>query len=321
MVKTARTATMGHACDKRAGVADLRQGGAGFGRVRRIVAVLATLCLGICAQLAASAAEAADLTGGYFGLGAARGMRIEITQGAEDAAPEGLFTDSNGLEAKIGGDWVAGGLETVLAFPKRQVFLRIMDAPAGLAVVALPLSEEGAPLEDQARELAFLRDGMAPPAQPELFMQEPTRADRVLDPDVFLASYPFWSPTGVSRGFEAIGARYRTMMRLYPLVHADVLWKLCRADGRLASRQRGEALRGQGVSCDELEGLVAGLQRGGGFGAWKADVGAETEHFLAAVQCARGYIVKKSVCGPAAKRTAKAAVSLRTVASAIAPYR
>ena len=42
---------------------------------------------------------------------------------------------------------------------------------------------------------------------------------------------------------------------------------------------------------------------------------------MVSAQCARGYIVKESVCGPASKKAAAAAVSMNTVAGAIAPFR
>lgn len=333
MVKTQDGSGMAVDPVLRPGVAVMRQAGASAalradrqavqGSAKRGAARLAALAALLFAGLLAglSPAAAADLTGGYFGLGDARGMRIELDQGAEGADPAGRFIDSNGTEAAIGGGWKDGAIEAVLAFPESQVFLRLMEASSGLVAVAIPLDEDGKPVARAAREMTFLRDGMAPPVQPELYQPEPDRADRVVDPDVFLASYSFWTPTGVSRGFSAIGARYRTMMRLYPMLHADVLWKLCGADGRLASEQRGEALRGQGVECSDILATVDRLQRAGRFGEWKAAADAEAQDFLAAVQCARGFIVKESVCGPAAKKTAQAAVSLRTVASAIKPFR
>lgn len=325
MVKTARGALTRIKGDPRRGVALLRQLHAQF---HGWVAIPAALALAALLNAAAPAAAAdpaadltADLTGGYFGLGDARGMRIEIEQGAGDAGPTGRFVDSNGAESGFEGVWKDGAIEAILAFPARDVFLRIYDAPVGLAVIALPISAEGAPEPAQGRELAFLRDGETAPVQPELYQPAPARADGVLDPDVFLASYAFWTPQGVSRGFQAIGARYRTMMRLYPMLHADVLWKLCAAEGGLASDQRGEALRGQGVDCADLSAEVERLQRAGRFADWKAAAEADGADFLAAAQCARRFVVAQSVCGPAAQDTARRAVSLATVASALTQFR
>lgn len=266
-------------------------------------------------------ARAIDLGGGYFGVGDATGMRVEIDKGAEGKKTAGRFIDSNGLAAEFRGGWVGDGIEAMLRFPKRAVFIRMTEAPSGIFLIALPFDNAGAPIAAQSRRMVFLRDGTPAPEQSELYQSEPDRADRVVDADVFLASYSFWSADGVSRGFAAIGARYRTMIRLFPMVHADVLWKLCQAGGKLASTQRGEALRGQGVDCEDILGTVDRLQREGRFGEWKAAASAEGAQLMISAQCARGYIVKKSVCGPASKAAADAAVSMRTVASAIAPFR
>ena len=150
-------------------------------------------------------------------------------------------------------------------------------------------------------------------------MNAPSRPGQEIDPDVFLASYQFWEPEGVANGFDNIGARYRTVLRMFPQIHADVLWKLCQAQ-----TQRGllaEALRGQGAGCAEIQATVARLQDGGRFSDWKAAVDREISQLMPAVQCSRGYIVKESVCGPASKRVAEAATSLETLATVLGRWR
>jgi hypothetical protein len=309
-----------------AGMASRRRGGTAVfadmiadmiaGALRRALRGVAL----IVALAAASAAAAGDLTGGYFGIGESQGMRVVIEQGRAEADPLGAFIDSNGVEASFGGGWVDGAIEAVLAFPKRAVFIRVTEAPMGLVLLALPIGDDAKPIAAQSRHMVFVRDGTGAPILPPLYQPEPERADRVVDPDVFLASYAFWSPDGVSRGFGAIGARYRTMIRLHPMAHADILWALCRAEGRLASTQRGEALRGQGADCDAILSAVERLQRTGRFDDWKSAARAEADDLMAAVQCARGYIVKESVCGPASRRTAAAAVSMGTVGGVLARF-
>jgi hypothetical protein len=293
-------------------VAAARAGTALMGRLAAAAVLIVMMATG---------ARALDLSGGYFGVGDANGMRVEIDKGAEGKDTAGRFIDSNGLAAEFGGGWVGIGIEAMLRFPKRAVFVRMTEAPSGIFLIALPFDDAGAPIAAQSRRMVFLRDGTAAPEQSELYQSEPDRADRVVDADVFLASYSFWSADGVSRGFAAIGARYRTMIRLFPMVHADVLWKLCQAGGKLASTQRGEALRGQGVDCGDILDTVERLQRDGRFDDWKAAASVESAQLMVSAQCARGYIVKKSVCGPASKAAADAAVSMRTVASVIAPFR
>lgn len=259
-----------------------------------------------------------QLEGTFHGLGSAEGMRVVIDD--VDAKPGGRFIDSNGREAAIGGGWRDGGLETVLAFPGRPVFARLAPAALGLQMTVLPLDPDGRPLEREARVLAFLREGVRPPEQPALYMQPPRRADGETDPDVFLASYQFWPPDGVARGFAQIGARYRTMIRFFPQLHADVLWKLCGAQDAGAPGAAAliaEALRGQGASCRDVVRTVETLQTRGRFADWKTEVDRDIAALLPAVQCARGYIVKPEVCRPAAKTIADAAVSLKTVSAAL----
>ncbi|MEC9433665.1 MAG: hypothetical protein VYD87_12240 [Pseudomonadota bacterium] len=270
-----------------------------------------------------AAAQSADapvpgLEGRFEGIGPARGMSLEITDiGAR--SPGGVFRDSNGLEAELEGGWKQGGLEAVLAFPERQVFVRLTEAALGLQMAVLPLDENGQPLRRQARILAFLREGVAAPEQPALYQEPPKRAGQELDPDVFLASYQFWPPEGVANGYDNIGARYRTVFRLFPQIHADIMWKLCDADSQKALL--AEALRGQGATCADIDGAVERLQARGRFGDWKRAVQAEIDALMPAVQCARGYIVKASVCAPAAKRVSDAAVSLDTLGTLLSRWR
>ena len=141
----------------------------------------------------------------------------------------------------------------------------------------------------------------------------------MLDPDVFLISYEFWPPDGVARGYDNIGPRYQTMLRLFPLVHADVLWKLCQSSARPAAL--AEALRGQGATCESITRDVEGTLTNGRFEKFKSDVARDKAELMAAVQCSRNYIVKESVCGPASKRMAQAAVEMQTIASALSRYR
>ena len=271
------------------------------------------------AQEAPGAGEPVEALGGdYFGIGGARGMRLSL-EAARD--PSGRFVDSNGVETEIGGGWREGGLEALLNFPRRAVYARFEPAGLGLQMTVIPIDGEGRPRPEQARVLAFLRDGATVPEAPELYTPPPARSDGESDPDVFLASYQFWPAEGVANGFSQIGARYRTMIRLFPQVHADVLWKLCEADGRRARELVAEALRGQGATCADIEALLERLTESGRFPEWKAEVERAIDRLLPSVQCARGYIVREDVCAPAAQRMAEAAVSMETLGTLMARWR
>ncbi|MDF2233044.1 hypothetical protein P2H44_10820 [Albimonas sp. CAU 1670] len=299
----------------------LSRSGDPFGLRAALFAALATAALAaallFAAPVRADDSPVRDLQGRYVGIGPARGMQVEITDVGRK--PAGKFHDSNGVEADIGGGWKEGGLEALLNFPGRPVFVRMTPSALGMQMAVLPLDPEGKPLREQARVLAFLREGIETPEQPALYQDPPKRAGSEIDPDVFLASYQFWPPEGVANGFDNIGPRYRTILRMFPQIHADVLWKLCQAQ-----TQRGllaEALRGQGAGCADIEKTVARLQSAGRFSDWKAAVDREIGQLMPAVQCSRGYIVKESVCGPASQRVAKAATSLETLGTLLAQWR
>lgn len=278
---------------------------------------LVALLLAAAPPAAAQDAPVPALEGRYVGIGPARGMQVEIDD--VDAEPGGRFVDSNGREAAIGGGWKQGALEAVLEFPTRPVFVRMTPAAMGMQMAVLPLDAEGRPLRDQARVLAFLREGVETPEQPAFYMNAPSRPGQEIDPDVFLASYQFWEPEGVANGFDNIGARYRTVLRMFPQIHADVLWKLCQADSQ--KNLLAEATRGQGAGCKEILGTVERLQREGWFEEWKAAVQREIDALMPSIQCARGYIVKESVCGPASRRVSEAAVSMETLGTLLARWR
>ncbi len=278
---------------------------------------IATTAVALLFLLAGAALAQGGLSGGYNGVGPAEGMRFTIEPKGDKLVGE--FRDSNGATAKIEAEWVDGGAEAVLPFLSRPVFIRIFPESLGAQMVVLPISPEGQPMPAEARTLVFVRDGVAAPRLPKGYQNPPKKMGLVLDPDVFLISYEYWDPDGVARGYDAIGPRYQTMLRLYPLVHADVLWKLCQSKARPPSM--AEALRGQGASCESIVRDVEGTKTKGKFDAYKADVARDKAELMAAVQCARNFIVKESVCGPAARRMSQAALEMQTIASALSRYR
>jgi hypothetical protein len=278
---------------------------------------IAILTVALLVFLAGQVMAQTGLSGRYNGVGPAEGMQFSVEPSGDRLVGE--FRDSNGATAKIDAGWVDGGAEAVLPFLSRPVFIRILPESIGAVLIVLPISPEGVPMQNEARTLTFVREGMAVPRLPKGYQNPPAKMGLVQDPDVFLISYEFWPPDGVVRGYDAIGPRYQTMLRLFPLVHADVLWKMCLADARPPAL--AEALRGQGVSCESIVRDIEGAKTKGRFDAYKQDVERDKAELMAAVQCARNYIVKESVCGPASKRVAQAAVAMQTIASALSKYR
>lgn len=279
----------------------------------RLIAMIALAAIGFASGATAQTGDdpIPEMKGVYEGVGPSNGMRIVIDD--VDRKPGGTFRDSNGKTADIGGGWKAGGLEAILVFPGRPVFVRITPEALGISMTVLPFDQEGNPDPSQARILGFLKEGLDHPEQPALYQDPPPRSDQETDADVFLVSYQFWPPVGVANGFAQIGNKYRTLIRLFPMLHADVLWKMCQTSVR--QDLVAEALRGQGATCGTITAAVDGSMRNGRFAEWKADVKKDIDALFTPIQCARGYIVRAEVCEPASAEIAKAAVSLETIGS------
>ncbi|QDL92134.1 hypothetical protein FDP22_10340 [Paroceanicella profunda] len=266
----------------------------------------------ISAVLTPAQAQVERLKGTYLGVAEAQGMRLDISPSG--GGLHGRFTDSNGTVAEFDAPSVGTAAETVIEFPQRKVKIRIFPEAVGLRMIAIPLDANGQPVIDETNALVFLPPDVKVPEVPSGY-QPPTYRKRVVDPDTFLISYPFWPPEGVAFGYESLEARYRPLFGLFPVVMTDVLWKLCSSSYKPGVL--GEALRGQNVTCDQVLRKIDEVQRRGRFAAYKARVAKEADVLMTSVQCARGYIVKPEICRPAAKRVSDAAISMNTVSSVL----
>ena len=137
--------------------------------------------------------------------------------------------------------------------------------------------------------------------------------------NAFLASYQFWDPTGVLNGYLGLPDRFRTLMRMFPAVQLDVIWKMCLAPG--ADGALALALRGQGVQCAEVRDGIARAQRTGKFDRYKAEVDSERASLRMSMRCADGYLESKEDCDLAARRLSQHAISLRTARMVLDSYR
>ncbi|MEL6234000.1 MAG: hypothetical protein AAFR46_06300 [Pseudomonadota bacterium] len=283
--------------------------GLGAGRLMILAAALLIMASG------GAWAQAERMEGRFDGVAEAQGMSLELTLRGNRLV--GTFFDSNGVTAPIDAAVTGTAAEGLLEFPARNVKVRFFPEAVGLRMVAIPLSEAGEPIVEQINALVFLPPGTRVPALPQGY-QPPSYKVRVVDPDNFIISYAFWPPEAVAFGYESVETRFRPMIALYPTVLMDILWKLCSSTYKPAVL--GEALRGQGVSCDRVVAKVDQLQRSGRFTAWKAAVEAEKSGLIIAMQCARGFVRREDVCKPASRDIADRAVSLATVASVMTRY-
>lgn len=157
------------------------------------------------------------------------------------------------------------------------------------------------------------------PQQPRRFLPAPTGPVRAFDARAFVESYPFWEPLGALWAYEALEPRHRTVIRLYPLVQTDLLWKLCQSPQRGAGL--AEALRGQGVVCADVMNAIAAAQTSGAFDRFKSDVAKERALLVTTLDCGDKYVSHGPGCAEASRETARRAVSMETAATVLRRYR
>lgn len=262
-------------------------------------------------------ALAQELSGHFYGVDDAVGASIEIRPDPKGFV--GTFFDARGNSQDFKADRNGETAEAVLDMDGRTVLMRVVPLPYGADVTLVPFDAAGN-LDIQAgRRLNFVRTGLTLPRPGPDFINAPRDASGRVTANGFLASYEFWDPTGVRNGYLSLADRSRTVIRLFPAVQLDVIWKLCLAPG--ADRALALALRGQGVACPEVIEGIAAAQRSGRFERYKADVAAEMAVLRLTVRCAEGYPESKPACDGAARDLARQAVALDTAATVLSRFR
>lgn len=279
-----------------------------MGRVRIAAAALIAACAALW-----SLAAAAQVEGGFFGIDAAQGMRLELS------SEGGALRLPDGTRFEFRGEVVGGALEATLERPEGPAFLRVTPRPAGVEAVLAPVDAQGLLDVGATQAFAFLRDGTPLPDLPRGFLPAPAAPVRAFDARAFVRSYAFWEPLGAALAYDALEPRMRTVIRLFPIVHTDLLWKLCQSPESTAGL--AEALRGQGVSCAEVNDAMRRALAGASFTRFKADVAAERAILDTAIGCADDLSRTDPDCRRAGQETARRAVSMETAATVLRRYR
>ena len=238
------------------------------------------------------------LDGTYTGLDEARGLTIQLR------GTGGRISAADGSGQAINGRMQNGSVLTDLIFRGQRGTARLTPKSLGLGFVWSPQAGGNEVV------FAFKRQGLETPPPPAGFIPEPPRGTRNVEPASFLASYEFWSPDTVAGVYDGIEEQYRALIRLFPAVQTDLIWKLCQS--RSTARELGEAMRGEGVTCGQIDKRMKEAQQTDAFNRFKRRVHSERADAMLAVECARGIHVA-STCIDAARRTQRAASSLETV--------
>lgn len=280
--------------------------------------VVALCALLISASVGPAAAQDVILDGQYRGMGPASGAVLEIEPDAGGFA--GMFSERGDAPREFLAERTGDIAETILAREGARVLMQIAPRPFGAEMVLIPLDPEGQFVPAEARVLAFLAPGLSEPRVPEGYARAPARgAAETITANRFLVSYPWWRPAGVARGYRALPERHRTLIRLFPAVQLDLIWKLCLAPD--PGGALGTALRGQDVTCAEVTEGMKSAQRKGRYRAYRDEVAGAVAPLRRAVRCADGYVLPEDTCAQAADAVAAAATALATPGRILARYR
>src|SRR5690606_4114303 len=122
-------------------------------------------------------------------------------------------------------DRVEDAAETVLDMDGQTVLMRVAPLPFGAQVSIVPFRADGTLAFEFSRALGFVREGVKLPEKPENFMPAPSGPGQSVSGNAFVENYQFWDPTGVVNGYLSMPDQYRTIMRMFPAVQLDVIWK------------------------------------------------------------------------------------------------
>jgi hypothetical protein len=285
---------------------------------RAMPAIVATLrAATLCAATLWAAGAAAELSGAYRGIGEAEGMRLEIEPAGGGFRGALVGTDGKRLPFSLAGPATAA--EGRIEDGDLTLFLRVAEKPMGLEAVIVPVDAEGGVFVGETRTLAFLRPGLDLPEPPARPLPPPERRGQRVEARGFVSSFPFWPPLAVAWGYEGLEPRFRTAIRLFPLVQADLAWKLCQSPDRTPGV--ADALRGQGLDCADVLAVFDRLRRGEGWDRFKKAVAGERAVLMQVLDCADDLTRTQRDCASAAGETAERALSMETVATALARFR
>lgn len=282
----------------------------------RIAAFIGAALIAL-STIAAQAAEV--LNGTYFGIEDAQGATIRIEP--DSGGFTGVFFDPLGASQTFKADRTGEIAEAVLDMDNRTILMRMVALPYGAEVAIIPFDGNGNLILESARLLNFIREGMTLPQKPRDFVDAPTARGDTVAANSFLASYQFWNPVGVVNGYLGLPDRFYPLMRMFPAVQLDVIWKLCLAPEQAANAALATAMRGQGVTCESVREGIANAQRTSRFDAYKQEVSNENRILRMVVRCGEGYVESKADCDIASKKLSLAAVALRTAQNVLARYR
>ncbi len=174
------------------------------GMARALLALLLLLVL----SLMEPPLRAAELNGGYDGIGEAAGMALTLSEAERRvvgrlAMPSGVAYTLNGERAEVASGSAQGALR-VSGAAQNSAFFHIEERPLGLQFLFIPAKADGTPDLGSSREYSFLKRGVRPTLSPDARKSYRDAPEGPVDIVAFVDGFRGWSPRDVARLYASL---------------------------------------------------------------------------------------------------------------------
>ncbi|MEP1390628.1 hypothetical protein [Parvibaculum sp.] len=260
------------------------------GMARALLALLLLLVL----SLMEPPLRAAELNGGYDGIGEAAGMALTLSEAERRvvgrlAMPSGVAYTLNGERAEVASGSAQGALR-VSGAAQNSAFFHIEERPLGLQFLFIPAKADGTPDLGSSREYSFLKRGVRPTLSPDARKSYRDAPEGPVDIVAFVDGFRGWSPRDVARLYASLRADARGLILLHDHATAELMWRICEA-GTLQEAEEAalsEMLERQQAGCASYLPLVEAAREGGLFPEFLRRAQFQFELIRATVLCDRG---------------------------------
>lgn len=260
--------------------------------VRALVAPFLLLALSFAMALPLRAAE---LNGGYDGIGDAAGMTLTLSEAERRVVgrlvlPSGVGYTLNGERAAVAEGSAQGALR-VSGAAADGAFFHIEERPLGLQLLFIPAKSDGTPDLGSSREYSFLKQGVRPTLSPDAKKRYRETPAEPVDVVAFIDGFRGWSPQDVARLYASLPANARGLVLLHDHATAELMWRICEAaplEGTEEARALLEMLERQQAECAAYLPLVEAAQKSGLFPEFLRRSQFQLELIRATVLCDRG---------------------------------
>lgn len=251
-------------------------------------------CIGLAVfgfMLCLAPAWAATLDGRYDGIADGEGMTLSLEE--LDGRVVGKLVMVGGEALALNGERSAKGAQGSLRIKgsdRDSAFFLLEERPRGVQLLIMPARDDGTPDAAAGRQYSLLRKGVGvavPVAGATKTVPAPDKPVDVID---FIDGYRNWSPLDGARLYAGLDDQSRGLILLYDFASADMLWRLCEAEGSnvVPAPILSEALERQQVDCASYAAIAKKARQSELYPEFQRRARFQLELVRATVLCHRG---------------------------------